>query len=94
MMFATPLLTMECKCQTCHGYVADGVMSGGCSSWAMEHLMDLCMHLPDEECLPAPMNTSKCGKDEFDCGDGECIHGLQICDNKYDCSTGADELQW
>ena len=56
--------------------------------------MDLCMHLPDEECLPAPMNMSKCGKDEFDCGDGECIHGLQICDNKYDCSTGADELQW
>lgn len=53
------------------------------------------MQLPEKDCLPAlPMNDSKCTEDEFDCGDGVCIHGLQLCDNKFDCRNGADELQW
>ena len=53
------------------------------------------MSLPEEECLPAPPEApSKCGEYEFDCGDGKCIPGLSICDNRFDCATGADELEW
>ena len=40
------------------------------------------------------MNDSKCTEDEFDCGDGQCVHGLQLCDHKFDCKSGADELKW
>lgn len=53
------------------------------------------MKLPEEKCLPAPMNEkSKCSEDEFDCGDGECIPGLGLCDRKYQCRNGADEMKW
>jgi hypothetical protein len=53
------------------------------------------MKLPEEKCLSGPeTNMSRCGEHEFDCGDGQCIHGMGICDNKYQCMTGKDELMW
>ena len=35
-----------------------------------------------------------CSEIEFNCGNGQCVPGLSICDMKYDCLTGADELLW
>lgn len=53
------------------------------------------MKLPDEKCLPADgPQSGPCGEDEFHCGDGQCIHGLGVCDFKYQCKNGADELRW
>lgn len=53
------------------------------------------MKLPEDKCLPSPyMNKSKCGEHEWDCGDGQCIQGLGICDNQYHCLNGADEMTW
>ena len=63
-------------------------------------LTSYCMKLPDKEeeaCLSEPIETpdqDECGEDEFNCGNGQCVHGLQLCDHKYDCWTGADELKW
>lgn len=74
--------------------IAEGVLSG-CEGESRDMLVDLCMKLPEEMCLEAPdTNMSKCGEHEFDCGDGKCIHGLGVCDNKYQCMTGADEKMW
>lgn len=39
-------------------------------------------------------NPYTCSADEFDCGDGKCIHALGVCDKRFDCYNGADELQW
>lgn len=67
----------------------------GCDGESEKILVDVCMKLPNEDCIPHPyMNLSRCGEDEFDCGDGKCIPGLDICDNKYQCTSGADEVRW
>ena len=53
------------------------------------------MKLPEKDCLPALGNELKrCEEDEYDCGDGQCIHGLGLCDGEYQCLNGADELEW
>ena len=53
------------------------------------------MKLPEKECIEGPMDErTKCEEDEFDCGNGQCIHGLGVCDRKYQCRNGADELEW
>lgn len=71
------------------------VSATGCRGASRDYLESICMQLPEEDCLPAlPMNDSKCTEDEFDCGDGQCVHGLQLCDHKFDCKSGADELKW
>ena len=55
----------------------------------------LCVELPEENCIEGPMDDRmKCEEDEFACGNGQCIHGLGVCDNKYECKNGADELGW
>ena len=55
----------------------------------------LCKKLPEERCIEGPYDyMSKCEEDEFHCGDGQCIHGLGVCDGKYQCMTGADERMW
>lgn len=58
------------------------------------YLEELCMKLPDKDCLPMEQNPYTCSADEFDCGDGKCIHALGVCDKRFDCYNGADELQW
>jgi hypothetical protein len=77
---------------TC-GFFAEGVREG-CHGESRDYLEKLCMRLPNERCLPAPDSSSMCEEHEFDCGDGKCIRGLGICDNKYQCMTGADETMW
>ena len=73
---------------------ADAVYEN-CQGEARNHLEMICMKLPEEKCLHSPdMEMSRCEEDEFDCGDGKCIHGLGICDNKYQCLSGKDETQW
>ena len=37
------------------------------------------------------MFPSGCRGDEFLCSTGECIHGDQVCDGRYDCQDGRDE---
>ena len=54
----------------------------------------LCMKLPEEGCIGGPDQMSRCEEDEFNCGNGQCIHGLGVCDRKYQCRNGADELEW
>ena len=66
-----------------------------CEGEGRKHFEMLCMKLPDKDCIPGPMtNMTRCGEDEFDCGNGQCIHGLGVCDTKYQCRNGADELEW
>lgn len=38
------------------------------------------------------IEPSACQSDEFKCGDGTCIKNELICDRKYDCQDGSDEL--
>ena len=52
------------------------------------------MKLPEKDCISEPMDMPTCGEDEFPCGNGQCIHGLGVCDGKYQCMNGADELKW
>ena len=55
----------------------------------------LCMKLPEERCIDGPMEEkTRCGEYEFDCGNGQCIPGLGVCDRKYQCRNGADEVMW
>ena len=55
----------------------------------------LCMKLPEKDCIEGPTeNRTKCGEYEFDCGNGQCIPGLGVCDRKYQCMNGADERGW
>ena len=65
-----------------------------CEGKSKEHLEMLCMKLPEERCIEAPDQMSRCEEDEFDCGNGQCIHGLGVCDRKYQCMNGADERGW
>ena len=90
----TPLIVCEIIITNCIGFT-DGVREGGCSGPSRDYLESLCMMLPDEKCLPAPeMNKTDCSDIEFDCGNGQCIPGLKLCDNGFDCYNGADELEW
>ena len=74
--------------------VVDGVRYS-CHGEGRDYLESLCMKLPDEECLPAIASpVQPCGEYEFSCGDGQCIPGLGVCNNKYECLSGADEKEW
>ena len=65
-----------------------------CEGQSKEHLAMLCMKLPEEGCIGGPDQMTRCEEDEFDCGNDQCIHGLGVCDRKYQCMNGADELEW
>ena len=65
-----------------------------CDGDSRTDLEMLCMQLPEEDCLTGMEGMLVCEEDEFDCGDGKCIHGLGVCDNTYQCMNGADELMW
>lgn len=72
---------------------------GDCDEEAKRTLMEFCDKLPEEDCYrgetkPERPEPARCDEREFDCGDGRCIAGLSVCDYKYDCYNGADELQW
>jgi hypothetical protein len=74
--------------------VLDGVRES-CHGKSRDQLEKICMRLPEDMCLSAPyMERPMCEEHEWDCGDGQCIHGLGVCDNKYQCMNGADELEW
>jgi len=67
----------------------------GCHGAPRDTLEEICMKLPEEECISEPdTGMNECGRHEFDCGNGQCIPGLGICDTKYHCMNGADELKW
>ena len=78
-------------------FVVAGV-EASCSGDGKAFLQDLCMQMPEEGCLPGDamdmMPEKKCDEHEFACGDGQCVHGLTLCDHKFDCRNGADELRW
>lgn len=40
---------------------------------------------------PFPPARSTCSPDQFECGDGTCIHGSRQCDQQYDCRDMSDE---
>lgn len=79
-----------------HNFYIVEFIRGGCKGEGKKFLENICMQLPEEECIshPPSMNYSRCGEDEFDCGNGQCIPGLGLCDHKYQCLNGADELRW
>ena len=69
-----------------------------CDGESRRDLLRLCDKLPEEDCYsgeekprPAPV---KCDEYEFDCGNGQCIPGLSVCNYQFDCHNGADEIQW
>ena len=41
---------------------------------------------------PLPLARPTCRPDEFQCGDGTCIHGSRQCNHVYDCKDMSDEL--
>lgn len=41
-------------------------------------------------CVPLAHVT--CRPDEFECGDGTCIHGSRQCNHQYDCRDMSDEI--
>ena len=75
-------------------YFTEGVHKS-CDGEGKEYLEYLCNKLPDDACIGGPEDVKReCEEDEFNCGNGQCIHGLGICDGKYQCRNGADELEW
>ena len=46
------------------------------------------------EIISAAVDRFSCGEKEFDCGNGQCIPLLSICDHTFNCLNGADELKW
>ena len=46
------------------------------------------------EIISAAVDRFSCGENEFDCGNGQCIPSLSICDHTFNCLNGADELKW
>ena len=70
-----------------------------CNGDGKAFLLDLCQKLPNDTCLDGRSamigrSNKSCGEDGFQCGDGQCVHGLSLCDNKVDCLNGADEIAW
>ena len=66
-----------------------------CSDESKAYLLGLCKELPSEGCYDGTvMEKRGCGKHQFDCGDGTCVHGTKLCDSRADCRNGADELAW
>lgn len=70
-----------------------------CDHEARSVLLEFCDQLPEEDCYrgeqkPPRPEPKKCDEEEFPCGDGKCIRGLDACDNEYHCYNGADELGW
>ena len=67
-----------------------------CSGESKANLTEICETLPENGCYDGrdEEQHDDCGKDGFSCGDGMCIHGLQLCDHRDDCPNGADELAW
>lgn len=68
-----------------------------CSGDSYEELAAVCMTLPENGCHNGTLDEAQrgCREDQYACGDGTCVHGLQLCDYKYDClGTGADEVGW
>ncbi|XP_068245083.1 uncharacterized protein [Palaemon carinicauda] len=51
----------------------------------------------DEKCFlytqEIPLLLTKCLSTQFTCGDLQCIHIAQVCDQKADCPDGLDESQ-
>ena len=42
---------------------------------------------------PPPWTAhTTCRPDQFECGDGSCIHGSQQCNQQYDCRDMSDEM--
>lgn len=77
-----------------HLNILEGVRNG-CSGESLAVLEEICDQLPQENCLPAnDSRDSRCKESEFDCGDGQCIPGIQTCDYKFHCKSGADENNW
>lgn len=69
-----------------------------CDGEARRVFSDMCRKLPEDECYrgeekPRP-KPEKCDWNEYDCGNGQCIAGLKVCDYRFDCANAADELQW
>lgn len=72
----------------------DGVR-GICHGEGRDYLESLCMKLPEQDCLPVLDSPAHyCGEHEFSCGDGQCIETLAVCDYKFDCLNGQDEVNW
>ena len=65
-----------------------------CEGDSKAYLESVCMKLPEDNCMGDTNQLSRCGEYEFDCGDGQCIPGVGVCDGKYQCMNGADELGW
>lgn len=55
-------------------------------------MTDVELYVDIVQSIVASMN--KCDQYEFDCGNGQCIQGLSVCDSNFDCYNGADELKW
>lgn len=49
-----------------------------------------CAHSQMSSCC-IPLAHPTCRPDEFECGDGTCIHGSRQCDHRYDCRDMSDE---
>lgn len=42
-------------------------------------------------CVLCPSAVLTCQPDEFQCGDGSCIHGTKQCNKVHDCPDYSDE---
>ncbi|RUS91789.1 hypothetical protein EGW08_000497, partial [Elysia chlorotica] len=44
------------------------------------------------DAVPTTEETTKCGSDQYTCGNGMCINLKQVCDTVEDCPDGMDEI--
>lgn len=47
--------------------------------------------IPMHVCVLCPSAVLTCQPDEFQCGDGSCIHGTKQCNKVHDCPDYSDE---